>query len=675
MTRPRPTGGSRRAKRPAAPSSRKPAARKPTAFRKPAARKPARAAVSEPSAGKAEEGVPRRLLIRRGIAFAGAAALPTWLALHGGAYDLVIRQQTALFVWWVIAAGFAIGVLPRVRLDRSMLIPAIALAGLVLWTLLSLTWTESSERTWAEFSRVLGYAGFAVLAWSALNRYTFRAAASGLSVSAVAVCVLAVGSRVMPSSFPVDQVQIAFDSDRLTYPFNYWNALAAWGAMTLAICICWSAQARHAAVRAAALAATPVAGLTIYLTYSRGGVLSAAVAVVVAIALSRNRWTAAIHAAAAGAGTGIAILVVRANPAIAHALGGEGGAAVSAALLLAALGCGALAALTSATGIDRVRLEPRVARIAVPVAVVSVLLVGGVAGHRVISDTWHEFLHDKVSTKQGTERLSTAGGDRNDLWGSAIDAFQSDSFKGIGPGTFEYWWYRDGRIQTPVVNAHSLYFETLAELGAVGFLLLLGVIGGLIFVGLRARSSARRTSDLGASAAMLAGFIVFLFHAGLDWLWQFPSLVALGLGGAAIAAAATSGRLGDGPRRLRLRVGAAALALAVGATQIPALVSTERTRDSAKALAAGDAAGARALASDAVQAEPWAATPRAQRAFSEESIGDLQAARDDLEGAREREPTNWRWAAELARVDRKAGDDAAAASAAADARRLNRIGQ
>ena len=633
--------------------------------------------MSGSSSGKpAEEGVPRRLLVRRGIAFAGAAALPTWLALHGGSYDLVIRQQTALFVWWVIAAGFAIGVLPRVRLDRSMLIPGVALAGLVLWTLLSLTWTESSERTWAELSRLLGYAGFAVLAWSALNRYTFRAAASGLSVSAVAVCVLAVASRVMPSSFPVDQVQIAFDSDRLTYPFNYWNALAAWGAMTLAICICWSAQARHAAVRAAALAATPIAGLTIYLTYSRGGVLSAAVAVVVAIALSRNRWTAAIHAFAAGAGTGIAILVVRANPAIAHALGGEGGAAVTAALLLAALGCGGLAALTSATGIDRVRLEPRVARIAVPVALVSVLLVGGVAGHRAISNTWHEFLHDKVSTKQGTERLSTAGGDRNDLWGSAIDAFQSDSFKGIGPGTFEYWWYRDGRIRTPVVNAHSLYFETLAELGAVGFLLLAGVIGGLIFVGVRGRNSARRTTDLGASAAMLAGFIVFLFHAGLDWLWQFPSLVALGLGGAAIAAAATSGRLAAGSSKLlRLRIGGAAVALAVGAAQIPALVSTERTRDSAQALAAGDAPGARALASDAVQAEPWAATPRAQRAFSEESLGELPAARDDLEGAREREPTNWRWAAELASVDRKLGDRAAAARAEADAARLNRIGQ
>src|SRR5688572_15160163 len=81
--------------------------------------------------GDSSEGVPRALLIRRGIAFAGAAAIPTWLALHGGGFDLVDRHETALVVWWVIAAGFAIGVLPRARLDRSLIVPGAALAGLV----------------------------------------------------------------------------------------------------------------------------------------------------------------------------------------------------------------------------------------------------------------------------------------------------------------------------------------------------------------------------------------------------------------------------------------------------------------------------------------------------------------------------------------------------------------
>jgi O-antigen ligase/polysaccharide polymerase Wzy-like membrane protein len=624
---------------------------------------------------KPDEGVPRRLLIRRTLAFACAAALPTWLAFHGGGFDIVDRQQTALFVWWAIAAGFALGLLPRARLDRSLIVPGAALAGLVAWTLLSLTWTESSERTWIEVSRLLGYAGFAVLAWSALNRYTFRAAAAGLSVAAVTICVFAVASRLAPASFPVDQISVAFDTDRLSYPFHYWNAVAAWGAMTIAIGIGWSAQARHAAVRGLALASVPVAGLTVYLTYSRGGALSAAVAVLAAVALSRNRWTAGIHAVAAGAGIGIAILVVRANPAIADATGGKGGAVVAATLLVVALACGGLAILTSMTGIDRVRLEPRVARPAVPIALVLVLLVGGIAGQRTISDAWDEFLHDNVSTRSGTARLTTAGGDRNELWASSIDAFQSDSFTGIGPGTFEYWWARDGRVQTPVVNAHSLYLETLAELGAIGFLLLVALIAGLIFAGVRARAAARRTSDVGAIAAMLGAFIVFVFYAGVDWVWQFPALVAVGVGGAAVAAAGTSQRLGTAPSWVpKLRAAAGLAAIAVGAAQIPALVATDRTRDSARALADGDSERARQLADDAVSAEPWSASARAQRAFSEEALGNLELARQDLRDARASEPTNWRWAAELAAVERQLGDRAGAAQTQADADRLNRIG-
>jgi O-Antigen ligase len=618
--------------------------------------------------------VPRALLVRRGIAFVGAAAIPTWLAFHGGGFDLVDRQETAVVVWWAIAAGFAIGVLPRGRLDRSLIMPGAALAGLVCWTFLSLSWTESDERTWEELSRLLGYAGFAVLAWATLNRYTFRAAAAGLSAAAFGVSLVAVASRLAPADFPVDEVAIAFDTDRLNYPFDYWNAVAAWGSISIAIGLCWSAHARHAAVRALCLAAVPVAGLAVYLTYSRGGVLSAALAVIAALALSRNRWTAAIHAAVAGAGTGVAILVVRANPAIADATGGAGGEAVAAALLLAALGCGGLAALTAATGIDRVRVEPRVARIGVPAAVASLLLVVGIAGHGLVSDAWDEFTEDEVSRGTGTTRLTTAGGDRNEVWSSALDAFGSDSFKGIGPGTFEYWWSRDGRIDSPVVDAHSLYLETMAELGAVGLLLLLAVAGGLILVALRGRARARRTTDLGASAAMTAGFVVFLFHAGLDWLWEFPALVALGVGGAAIAAAATSSRRASETRLApALRVAAVAAAFAFGFAQVPGLTATERVRDSERELADGRARQALASADEAVSAEPWAATPRSQRALAEESLGDLEAARDDLLEAREREPTNWRWAAQLARVEGALGDPAAAAAANRDARTLNRV--
>ena len=38
-------------------------------------------------------------------------------------------------------------------------------------------------------------------------------------------------------------------TDRLSYPLNYWNAVAAWGAMTLAMGLAWSANSRRLWVR------------------------------------------------------------------------------------------------------------------------------------------------------------------------------------------------------------------------------------------------------------------------------------------------------------------------------------------------------------------------------------------------------------------------------------------
>ena len=125
------------------------------------------------------------------IAFFAAAALLAFLALDGGGYDVIPRQSVAFGIWVVIAIGFATGVLPRANLGRLVLVPAVAVAALAAWMVLSFGWTASDERTMAELARVLGYAGIAILALASLNRDTFRAAAAGLSVAALGIA----GSR------------------------------------------------------------------------------------------------------------------------------------------------------------------------------------------------------------------------------------------------------------------------------------------------------------------------------------------------------------------------------------------------------------------------------------------------------------------------------------------------
>src|SRR4051794_3189629 len=100
------------------------------------------------------------------IAFVGTMAVVLYYALRGGSYDIVIRQEEAVVVWWVVGLGWATGVFPRARLPRTSLLPLAALSALLLWTALSLSWTESDERTVAEVARIIHYAGLLTLVWS-----------------------------------------------------------------------------------------------------------------------------------------------------------------------------------------------------------------------------------------------------------------------------------------------------------------------------------------------------------------------------------------------------------------------------------------------------------------------------------------------------------------------------
>ena len=136
----------------------------------------------------------------------------------------------------------------------------------------------------------------------------------------------------------------------------------------------------------------------------------------------------------------------------------------------------------------------RRARIAVAVAlavVVAVVIAGIAAGvdHRL----WQQFKQPNppVGGNPYSRLLSISGSHRYQYWVAAIHAFESSPWKGIGPGTFEFYWAQHNSLGEFVVNAHSLYVETLAELGIVGLLL----VGGLVLFVLAARLAAGVSRD------------------------------------------------------------------------------------------------------------------------------------------------------------------------------------
>jgi O-Antigen ligase len=121
-------------------------------------------------------------------------------------------------------------------------------------------------------------------------------------------------------------------------------------------------------------------------------------------------------------------------------------------------------------------------------------------------------------------RLGSIDSNRYRYWEVALRTWTHHPLVGIGSGGFLVEWLKERNRVDTSGDAHSLYLETLAEFGIVGFAVLLLFLAGVVagVVRLHRLEPALATGP----AAVLAAFAV---HAGLDWDWEMPavSLVAL----------------------------------------------------------------------------------------------------------------------------------------------------
>ena len=230
-----------------------------------------------------------------------------------------------------------------------------------------------------------------------------------------------------------------------------------------------------------------------------------------------------------------------------------------------------------------------------------------------------------------------------------------------------------------VRDAHSLYVETLGELGAVGFLCLLGALAtGLVAGVCRLRRS--EGSERVLIAALLAGFAAWLVAVGIDWIWE---LTAVGIVGVLLLGLLTGPATAQGgpkpvaelPRttRRRFAVGVAAVLVVwtlIIAQAIP-LLTHVKISASQEAVRAGNAERALGNAEDARRLQPWAASPYLQLALVREAIDDLPGAHAAIEDAIERDPLDWRLWLVRARIETNSGDIAAARESLSRAAALN----
>ena len=288
-------------------------------------------------------------------------------------------------------------------------------------------------------------------------------------------------SRLRPELFPAAQTTTSLlpgANGRLSWPLNYWNALAALMAFGLPLLLSIATSARSLVAQSFAAGAVPIVALCGYLTFSRAGAIAAAAAVIVFLSLAPERIPKLATLLLSAAGSAVLIAGAAHRHTIEQGLTGAAARHDGATLLIAVvIVCAGVGVAQAGIGlavrhgtppswltISRRRARSLLAG-AVAIAVIGALVAGAPAR---LSHAWQDFkrptaaaLHTNSIARFG----STSGNDRYTYWKVAIQSTQGHLLTGAGPGTFQLLWQPREPTFNYVVNAHSLYIETLAEVG------------------------------------------------------------------------------------------------------------------------------------------------------------------------------------------------------------------
>ena len=632
----------------------------------------------------AVEGSPRRRLgsVLRFMLSPLIAVLIVVDAVNGGGSPPAARSVAAILVWWAILMGIAFSLGPRERIPRIALACVGLLLAFALLAGISMAWAPSAERAFAELDRVLLYAGVLILPIVFGRRGDAGRWADGMAGAAAAIGFLAVGQRLFPGVFPDDHLADVLPNaaTRLSYPLGYWNGLAIFVALGVPLLLRAAVSARAPLWRAAALAPVPVLAATMYLSSSRGGVGVAVVASIAFVVLSgRVRAVLALVVGALGSAGAIAVLAARPvlvdgpfHTAAAESNGWKAALLIAVICVLCALAYAVLTAVVP----ERLRV-PLAAW-----AVLAVVALGGIVAANPAARVREFKAPPPAQTTPGAIAVdshlsSGSGSGRWQFWQAALDQFSNDPVAGNGAGSYESWWAQHGTLDWFVRNAHSLWLETLGELGVLGLLL----VAGAFAIGLGAGVSRLRRaegSDRTTIAALVAVAIGFVVGAALDWVWQLPAVTALALlslgllVGPATTGAAPSVETEPPPRaRFGPRVAVVIAAWLVLCVQAIPFLASQEVGASQRAASRSDLGEAIRRARSAVSIQPWASSPRLQLALVHEEAGRLDLARSEIAAAIARDSRDWRLQLVASRLAVKSGDIPAARRALARARMLN----
>ena len=461
---------------------------------------------------------------RAAVAAVPLVLIPALGAVQGG-FDPDTWVWAAALAAWGAAMAVVLtrdpGALRRGRLWAS------AAAALLLWTLLSALWSVRPAQSVLEARRTTVYAAVILALLLLAKRGATRVLVPATTV-AISGLVLYALVRYLFSARRKDPFELL----TLNQPLGYANAVGILAVLAILLALGIASQAESQRSRIGAAALVPPLALALYFSDSTASWLALGVGIALAGLLDPAPLRLLVTLAAVAPPAGVLVVLGKLSrfTDVAATTPRIGGALLALAACGGAVGGGALARWLEGR---RLALAPGRGRRLVLAGVVCIVLVGAAAVARSSSSEprasyWHVAWHSE---------------------------YRAHPLLGSGAGTFAYYWEASGRQGElgGALDAHSLYLETLAELGPLGLLLLVAML--LVpFRSLRSRN-AYVPAALGAYAA-------FLVHAGLDWDWELPAVVVAGLccGAAALATDVGSERPLSGRMRALLLLAAVVLA-------------------------------------------------------------------------------------------------------------------
>jgi hypothetical protein len=526
-------------------------------------------------------------------------------------------------------AGMALAVRSRVVMSRSELAMLAAFSGLTGLMVVSALWSGDAGASVLAAERALVYVGALATVFLLVRESVVGALLAGCLAAATATIMNGLVGLIVPSAVAVHGVA---QTGRTAAPIGYWNGLAIVAVIGIVLGLGLAARSTTAVARIAALAPLPVLAVGLYLTFSRGGWLVLALAILAMVALETRRWQLALTIAACVPALALDVLVTARSPALTHvgsllapatAQGHRLGLVIAATVpVMAAAGLATLWVERVWTPSRRVTRIARVLVLAAALAGVAAPVIVYGSPQAVAQNLYDQFgarppggfraTHGHAGRSLNDRLFNLSGDSRMELWSAAWGDWRAHMVLGSGAGTYAQWWlaHRPGTLT--VRNAHSLYLETLAELGPVGLLVLLAGIGTPLWIAIR-----RRGSPLVAVAA--AAYLAFVVHAAIDWDFQLPGVTLFGLacGAAVLVAARPAGGVALRSWVRWTAVGTIAVLILAALVGLRGNIALDR---SSQAVTARSWAAAAADARTAQTWQPWSDAPWI--ALGEAELGD-----------------------------------------------------